>query len=217
MENIKWKFIFINGEKTHYMVSNTGLVKRVAYTESHRDGKKYHYPERKVALIETPQHYLRVSLHHNNKIYHKRVNRLVALSFLDNPKHCSDVDHIDGDRKNNNITNLRWLSHAENAHLANHHKRTNYCKDCGCEISSTASYCIKCNMIRKNFGSRAKFHLYINELQHLLYKHHGNFRQVSRILNKTDSGLHKLLRSNGYPYKSKDYKNHLGLNPSEPV
>ncbi len=39
-----------------------------------------------------------------------RVHRIVAETFIDNPKDLSDVDHIDGNRTNNHISNLRWAN-----------------------------------------------------------------------------------------------------------
>jgi len=44
----------------------------------------------------------------------RTIHRLVALVYIPNPYNLSDVDHIDGDRTNNHITNLRWLTHGEN-------------------------------------------------------------------------------------------------------
>ena len=46
----------------------------------------------------------------------KHVHRLVAESFLDKPndEKCW-VDHIDGNRSNNNVDNLRWVTPSENA------------------------------------------------------------------------------------------------------
>lgn len=49
----------------------------------------------------------------NNK--NKAVHRLVAEAFLPNPKNLPIVDHIDGDRLNNNISNLRWVDYTENS------------------------------------------------------------------------------------------------------
>ena len=55
------------------------------------------------------------------------VHRLVAQAFIPNPKEKQQVDHIDGDRFNNNATNLRWVDAAENSNnpntKSNYHRR----------------------------------------------------------------------------------------------
>jgi len=38
------------------------------------------------------------------------VHRLVAIHFLDNPGQCKYVEHIDNNRENNNVLNLRWTA-----------------------------------------------------------------------------------------------------------
>ena len=43
----------------------------------------------------------------------KYINRLVAETFIRNPKHKTDVMHIDKDRENNNYKNLKWSTHRE--------------------------------------------------------------------------------------------------------
>lgn len=42
------------------------------------------------------------------------IHRLVACTFLENPENKPQVDHIDTNRINNNITNLRWVTNSEN-------------------------------------------------------------------------------------------------------
>ena len=41
-------------------------------------------------------------------------HRLIAMAWLPNPDNLSQVDHIDHDRTNNNLENLRWVSKSTN-------------------------------------------------------------------------------------------------------
>lgn len=93
-----------------YEVSNWGNVRNVETQKAvsfYSDGRG--------------QGYLRFKLYDTN---HKRiaikVHRLVAYAFLPNaPKENEgDIDHIDGNAKNNSFSNLRWCTHADNCKAA---------------------------------------------------------------------------------------------------
>jgi len=62
--------------------------------------------------------YYKVSLYQQNKHYNKRIHKLIAEAFIPNPDNKPCVDHIDNDKLNNNITNLRWATTKENAQNA---------------------------------------------------------------------------------------------------
>lgn len=50
----------------------------------------------------------------DKKGYCKRVHRLSAIEFVDNPLSLSDVNHKDGDKSNNHISNLEWMTRSQN-------------------------------------------------------------------------------------------------------
>ena len=58
--------------------------------------------------------YLQIRLHYNKKQKTYGVHRLVAIAFIPNPNNLPEVNHIDKNRQNNNISNLEWLTHADN-------------------------------------------------------------------------------------------------------
>lgn len=64
--------------------------------------------------IRPEQGYLRVGFRMNGKIAHKLVHRLVAQAFIPNPNNLPQVNHKDGDRTNNNVSNLEWCDNYYN-------------------------------------------------------------------------------------------------------
>lgn len=62
--------------------------------------------------------YVRIALYANNKRVCKYVHRLVAEVFLDNPDKLPEVNHIDGNRSNNNSVNLEWITTSKNVKYA---------------------------------------------------------------------------------------------------
>lgn len=97
MEEI-WKDI--PGYEGLYQVSNKGRVYGI---------------KRKNILAAAPNEkgYMYVVLCKNNRMKSYRVHRLVMTAFIGNVKNM-DVNHIDGDKKNNALSNLEYLTHYDN-------------------------------------------------------------------------------------------------------
>jgi hypothetical protein len=60
------------------------------------------------------QGYYKVNLYNNQGRFTKIIHRLVAEAFIPNPNNKKCVDHIDNDKLNNNVENLRWATCQEN-------------------------------------------------------------------------------------------------------
>ena len=58
--------------------------------------------------------YLQVKLSKEGQWYYKRVHRLVAEAFIPNPNNLKQVNHIDGDKTNNEVSNLEWIDNKNN-------------------------------------------------------------------------------------------------------
>ena len=90
-----------------YAVSDHGNVKRIV--------KDLHNRKlRTLKLRPSGCGYLHVSLSKDKKKYDKRVNRLVLETFVRPCPDKMECNHIDGNKHNNCIENLEWVTRSEN-------------------------------------------------------------------------------------------------------
>jgi hypothetical protein len=104
-------WINIKGYENKYQISNYGRIKSLK--NLHRT-----YREKILKNLENPQGYYFVILYFGKIQKTKLVSRLVAQAFIPNPENKPQVNHIDGNKKNNYISNLEWVTAFENRNHA---------------------------------------------------------------------------------------------------
>lgn len=95
-----------------YKVSNMGRVKSLA-KRVHR-GYCNVITEEHMMTLQRCKGYVQVTLSRNGIQKSYRIHRLVALAFLKRETGCNQVDHIDGNKENNCVSNLRWVTQKDN-------------------------------------------------------------------------------------------------------
>ena len=78
------------------------------------EGQVYTHKYKKFLKPRSKRGYLNVSLSKNKKRKEFRVHRLVAIAFISNSENKEQVNHIDGDKNNNKVNNLEWVTQSEN-------------------------------------------------------------------------------------------------------
>lgn len=66
------------------------------------------------SLITSGNGYILVNLYRGNELKQEYVHRVVAKAFIENPNNEKEVNHIDGDKANNIVTNLEWCDRMYN-------------------------------------------------------------------------------------------------------
>jgi len=92
-----------------YQVSNKGNVKSLP--RKHPCNKCH---EERILKPRNRKGYLTVMIYENNKGSWKSIHRLVAEAFINNPYNKPQVNHINGDKTDNRVENLEWVSASEN-------------------------------------------------------------------------------------------------------
>lgn len=82
------------------------------------------------------------------------IHRLVAEAYLPNPNNYDTVDHIDGDKKHNYLSNLQWLKNADN-NSKGHSKKVR-CAETGEVFKSISAAAEKFGVDRHTISNKIK-------------------------------------------------------------
>lgn len=105
----------IDGFEGQYQVSNHGRIKSCDRILPHKTHGTWHIKERLLKQVTTPYGYMSASFHlGEGKMQTVRVHRMVAIAFIPNPMNLPQVNHIDGNKQNNHVSNLEWVTEHEN-------------------------------------------------------------------------------------------------------
>jgi len=107
-----WKSI--PGYEGYYEASPSGLIRSISRQYVNNRGATRMVEGRVLSPTTSRSGYQLVALYKNKKRKDLLVHRLVAETFLNNPTNKKEVNHIDGDKKNNKIGNLEWCTQSEN-------------------------------------------------------------------------------------------------------
>jgi len=103
-----WKDI--QGYEGLYQVSNLGNIKSLKRLDS--IGRRV---RERILKFKTNRHgYHNVQLYNNGESKALKVHRIVALAFIEKKQERLEVNHIDGVKTNNNVSNLEWCNRSEN-------------------------------------------------------------------------------------------------------
>lgn len=106
MEEKEFTWMPIDNYENSYAVSSLGMIKRTKYKTKICD---------KFLKVWTDRDgYSTVVLCKNGKLSNHKVHRIVANAFIPNPENKETVNHRDGNKMNNAVSNLEWATRSEN-------------------------------------------------------------------------------------------------------
>ena len=197
MEEI-WKDI--KGYEGLYQVSNLGNVRSLDAIINCKGAKgideHIRYGRILKKYIGTTGYYS-VNLSKNSKVKIMRVHRLAAIAFIPNPNKYRLINHIDGNKLNNNIENLEWCDYSHNLREAHR---------LGLNVSK----------YKGKFGKEAQFSkpLLQYSIDDEFIKEWENANQVKRELGYCAENIRNVCKgrrkiANGYKWKYKEEINEL--------
>ena len=112
------KYKDVVGYEGLYQVSDLGNIKSLARTIYKTDGTTQTFKDKTRSCTFNGRGYLQLGLSKEGKYVTKKVHRLVAMAFIPNYENKKEVNHKDGNKANNILSNLEWCTASENVQHA---------------------------------------------------------------------------------------------------
>jgi len=110
-----WENVNLDGCRDNYKISTNGIVKSIKRKCFIKNSNKWRtVPEKILSLKEDKDGYLCLHLSSNIKNWYGSLHRLLALTFIPNPLNLPQVNHKDGNKLNNKLENLEWVTAKQN-------------------------------------------------------------------------------------------------------
>lgn len=172
-----WKLV--QGYEHYLEVSNLGRVRGLdrmvnsGYSDYILKGKLK-------ALNPDKQGYLGVGVSNLTEGWRKRlqVHQVVALNFIPNPLNKPCVNHKDGDKSNNRVDNLEWVTYSENTH---HAIKTGLLNNSG----------------ENNVTSKLNMHQ-VNEIRSKFKDRTLSYSKIGKLYNVSGACIRKILLNMSY-------------------
>lgn len=135
----------IKGYENKYQVSNLGNVRSLHFNNTNeiRQISKH---------ITNNGGYEYVILSKHNKCSYPLIHKLVAQAFIPNPLSKEQVTHIDGNKLNNKVDNLKWVYISESKHKMFNEGKRKESKGTGTKISYNDKNYNTYTAIARDFG-----------------------------------------------------------------
>lgn len=147
MKNERW--LAISDYVGSYEVSDEGRVRNVKTGRILKNN-------------DTGDGYYNLTLYNNGIRKVKLVHRLVGAAFLSNPLNLPCINHKDGDKINNVVGNIEWVTHSENS---NHYFSSKNSRDnIACGLFLTVPADIKKKLMEKTKMLGVPMNKYLEQL-----------------------------------------------------
>lgn len=153
----------------YYTITSEGNVKTCNWRNTGRNGV--------LKPAKDKKGYLRVGIVIDGKLNTRKVHRLVAQAFIPNPENKPQVNHIDGNKLNNDYRNLEWYTNKENA---NHAIKKGL-------FSFSAGW-------NKGISNKKTTEKEVLEIRELRENNNYTFKKLSEMYNMSETNISRIIK-----------------------